>query len=79
MNANWPDITSNLLPGQTAHDRPDLCCHMLKMNLEEIMAELKNGKVFGLTWPIWELLSSKKEAIHTLIWYIRSKAEDLNI
>ena len=45
MNANWPEITSNLLPGQTAYDRPDLCC-VFKMKLKEIMAELKSGKVF---------------------------------
>ena len=47
MNANWPEITSNLLPGQTAYDRPDLCCRVFKMKLKEIMAELKSGKVFG--------------------------------
>ena len=28
MNANWPEITSNLLPGQTAYDRPDSCCRV---------------------------------------------------
>ena len=79
MNANWPEITSNVLPGQTAYDRPDLCCRVFKMKLKEIMAELRVVKCSALTWPIWELLSSKKEAIHTLIWYIRSKAKDLNI
>ena len=31
MNANWPEITSNLLPGQTAYHRPDLCCRVFKM------------------------------------------------
>ena len=47
MNANWPEITSNLLPGQTAYDRPELCCRVFNMKLEEIMAELKSCKVFG--------------------------------
>ena len=47
MNANWPEITSNVLPGQTAYDRPDLCCRVFKIKLEEIMAELNSGKVFG--------------------------------
>ena len=46
MNANWPEITSNLLPGQTAYDRPELCC-VFNMKLEEIMAGLKSCKVFG--------------------------------
>ena len=31
MNANWPEITSNLLPGKTAYDRPDLCCRVFNM------------------------------------------------
>ena len=47
MNANSPEITSNLLPGQTAYDRPDLCCRAFKMKLKEIMAELKSCEVFG--------------------------------
>ena len=34
MNANWPEITSNLLPGQTAYDRPDLCCRVFSMKLK---------------------------------------------
>ena len=47
MNANWPEVTSNLLPGQIAYDRPGLCCRVFNMKLEEIMAELKSCKVFG--------------------------------
>ena len=47
MNAKWPEITSNLLPGQTAYDRQDLCCRVFNMKLKEIMAELKSCKVFG--------------------------------
>lgn len=46
MNADWPEIKNNLLPGQSAYDRPDLCCRVFKMKLKEIMAELKSGKVF---------------------------------
>ena len=45
MGANWPEITSNLVLGQTAYDRPDLCCRVFKMKLKEIVAELKSGKV----------------------------------
>ena len=46
MNANWPEITSNLLPGQTAYDRPDFCC-VFNIKLTEILAGLKSCKVFG--------------------------------
>ena len=34
MNASWPEITSNLLPGKTAYERPDLCCRVFKMKLK---------------------------------------------
>ena len=33
MNANWPEITSNFLPGQTAYNRPDFCCHVFNITL----------------------------------------------
>ena len=37
MNADRPESSSNLLPGQTAYDRPDLCCRVFKMKPKEIM------------------------------------------
>ena len=67
MNANWPEITSNLLPGQTAYDRPDLCCRVFKTKLEEIMAELKSGEVFGPYLAHLGVIEFQKEAINTLI------------
>ena len=73
MNANWPEITSNLLPGQTAYDRPDFCCRVFKMKLEEILAELKSCKVFGPYLAHLGVIEFNKEAIHTRFWYIRSK------
>lgn len=47
MNSNWPETTTNLLPGQAAYDRQDLCYRVFKMKLKEIMAELKSGRPFG--------------------------------
>ena len=48
MNADWPEITLNLQPGQTAYDRPDLCARVFKIKLKEIMKEIKSGKVLVL-------------------------------
>lgn len=47
FNANWREVTDNLLPGQSAYDRPDLCCRIFKLKFKEIMSVLKSGKVFG--------------------------------
>ena len=47
FNANWPEVRENLLPGQSAYDRPDLCCRVFKLKLKEIMKVLKSGNIFG--------------------------------
>ena len=78
MNASWPDITSNLLPGQTAYDRPDLCC-VFKMKLKEIMAELKSGKVFGPYLAHLGVIEFQQRGYpHALLVYV-FKAKGLNI
>lgn len=46
-NPLWPEITANLLPGQSASDRPDLCCRVFKYKVAQIMADLKTGTVFS--------------------------------
>ena len=35
MNANWPEITGNLLPGQIAYDRPHLCCRVFNITFKK--------------------------------------------
>ena len=46
-NPLWPEIVQNLLPGQQASDRPDLCCRVFKLKLAVLMSHLKSGNVFG--------------------------------
>lgn len=46
-NPLWPEIVDNLLPNQTASDRPDLCCRVFKYKIGQIIADLKSGKVFS--------------------------------
>ena len=46
-NPLWPEIVQNLLQGQQAADRPDLCCRVFKIKLAVLMSHLKSGKVFG--------------------------------
>ena len=42
-NGFWPEIQANLLPGQCAMDRPDLCNRVFKIKLKAIMNDLKNN------------------------------------
>lgn len=46
-NPGWPEIVANLLPGQSAADRPDLCCRVFKQKVAQIIADLKTGNVFS--------------------------------
>ncbi|CAM9337287.1 unnamed protein product, partial [Scytosiphon promiscuus] len=45
-NGMWPEIQANLLPGQIAMDRPDLCNRVFKIKLKAIMRDL-NHNLFG--------------------------------
>ncbi len=46
-NPNWIEIQRELLPGQTANDRPDLVLRVFHMKLKELLKDLLQGHVFG--------------------------------
>lgn len=46
-NPTWPEITWELLPGQTATDRPDLCARVFKMKRKAIIEDLYQKGIFG--------------------------------
>jgi hypothetical protein len=46
-NPLWEEITSQLLAGQSAFDRPDITCQVFKNKLDAILHNLKAGKYFG--------------------------------
>jgi hypothetical protein len=39
-NPNWPEITRELLPGQTAMDRPDLVSRVFQLKLQALLREI---------------------------------------
>ena len=43
-NINWPEIVSELLPGQSAFDRPDVVTQVFQARLRKLIYNLKNGK-----------------------------------
>jgi hypothetical protein len=48
-NPNWPEIQAELLPGQTATNRPDLVTRVFRMKLSVLIKDLMKDEVFGLT------------------------------
>jgi len=45
-NPLWPEITAELLPGQSAQDRPDLVSRVFKLKLNALLHDLTKKKVF---------------------------------
>ena len=46
-NPKWQEITAELLPGQKAHDRPDIVAKVFKRKMEQLMKDLTVGGCFG--------------------------------
>ena len=46
-NPKWPEIMEALLPGQKAHDRPDIVAMIFKQKMEQLMKDLTAGGCFG--------------------------------
>ena len=46
-NPHWPQIHSELFPGQRSEDRPDLCDRVFRMKLKLLLAYLKDASPFG--------------------------------
>ena len=48
-NPEWPEITQELLPGQTAYDRPDLVARVFEMKKKAVLEYITKHGVFGKT------------------------------
>ncbi|XP_063991156.1 uncharacterized protein LOC135169788 [Diachasmimorpha longicaudata] len=46
-NPNWLEIQENLLPGQTASDRPDIVSRVFHLKKEQLMEVILKEKLFG--------------------------------
>eukprot|EP00973_Karenia_brevis_P067263 9353054-Karenia_brevis.AAC.1 len=46
-NPNWPEVSKNLRPGETAADRPDLVARAFRMKLRELLRDLTVKGVLG--------------------------------
>lgn len=44
-NPNWPEITDNVLPGQTAYDRPDITARVFHCKMAQLLSDLRDGSL----------------------------------
>ncbi|KAI4526365.1 hypothetical protein K525DRAFT_148450, partial [Schizophyllum commune Loenen D] len=47
-NPKWPEITRELLPGQTAYDRPDLVARVFKLKRDALIDDIYNRGILGV-------------------------------
>ena len=67
-NPKWPEIQSNLLPGQTAVDRHDLVARVFRQKVIKMMELLRWSQVFG---PLQAFM-------YTVEWQKRGEIETFN-
>ena len=46
-NPKWEEILRELLPGQTAVDRPDLVARVFHLKQQELLKEIKTKNIFS--------------------------------
>ena len=69
-NPKWDEITTNLLPGQESHDRPDLIARVFQLKLKKLMEFLKND-AFGEPQAWLYSIEFQKRGLphaHILLW-----------
>jgi len=70
-NPNWPEIADELMPGQTAVDRPDLTARAFNVKLKSILNDLLKKNILGVViGKIWVAEFQKRGLPHAHILII---------
>jgi len=70
-NPFWPEITAELLLGQTVQDHPELVSRVFKLKLNAILHDLTKKKVFGTAITFIYIIEFQKCSLpHTHILII---------
>ncbi|GJY99326.1 ATP-dependent DNA helicase PIF1-like protein [Tanacetum coccineum] len=72
-NPKWPEISEMLayIPGQKAHDRPEIGTRVFKMKLTDLLHDLTKNQIFGATEAIVYVIEFQKRGLphaHILLW-----------
>ncbi len=62
-NPKWKEITDNLLPHQTASDRPDLCDRVFHIKLEMARKLINSGQLFGPRVSVMHVIEFQKRGL----------------
>ncbi|TKR70682.1 hypothetical protein L596_022674 [Steinernema carpocapsae] len=65
-NPKWPEIVSNLKPGQSPCDRPDLVVKVFQLKLKEFMDDILKKQVLGKVKAFVRVIEFQKRGLpHT--------------
>jgi len=77
-NPKWPEVVQNLLPGQSAEDRPDLVARVFKLKLDELLKDLIQREIFGeIAGYAWTIEYQKRGLPHVHILLIQKHKQDM--
>ena len=64
-NPKWQEIENELLPNQTAADRPDLVARVFNLKVQDLLDQIRHKEVFGpwLGW-VWTIEYQKRGLPH---------------
>ena len=78
-NPDWPEIVAELLPGQTARDRPDLVARVFNGKLKALLKDLKEGQFFGVVDAMCHVAEWQKRGLpHAHILQVLGSADKLH-
>ena len=67
-NPKWPEILENLLPHQSASDRPDLVSRVFHLKLNELLHDLSQEDVLGCGTAYVYTIEFQKRGLHMHTW-----------
>ena len=70
-NPKWPEITAELLPGQSYTDRPDIVARVFRLKYKKIMDLICDYSVFGVRVGHMATVEFQKRGlphVHILVW-----------
>ncbi|KAL6140767.1 hypothetical protein ACLB2K_059061 [Fragaria x ananassa] len=78
-NPNWEEIREELLPGQVAQDRPDLCTRIFRAKFEELKEDvIKKGVLGNVVAYVYVIEFQKRGLPHVHMLLILNDDDKLN-
>ena len=78
-NPKWTEITNELRTGESVGDRPDLVARVFKLKKDELIRDIRSGKVFGkVPAMLWVIEFQKRGLPHTHILVILSNEDRIS-